>query len=235
MTTVLSTITCAVQHVVFDRYAFLTSCLPVALDCNAHRVFEELWALHPAEFYEMRQPGTSKMIPVPRLQQAYGHDYRYSGNVNRALPIAPILAPFLTWAQATFDGRLNGLLLNWYDAELAHRIGPHRDSTSGLVEGSHIVTISLGATRVFRLSPGKGKGFVDFEAEHGTVFVLPWETNLHVKHSVPHRACDIGRRISITLRAFGREKQQAEGNPTQDAGISGLCGVATTDSSAGFR
>ena len=64
------------------------------------------------------------------------------------------------------------------------------------------MTISLGATRVFRLSLAKGKGFVDFDAAHGTVFVLPWETNLQVKHAVPHRAADTGRRISITARAF---------------------------------
>jgi hypothetical protein len=40
------------------------------------------------------------------------------------------------------------------------------------VEGAPIVTISLGATRVFRLSPMKGKGSVDFEAAHGAVFAI---------------------------------------------------------------
>jgi alkylated DNA repair dioxygenase AlkB len=150
----------------------------------------------------MRQPGTGLTVPVPRWQQAYGRDYRYIGNVNLALPIPPILEPYLAWMRSVFDARLNGLLLNWYDAELAHRIGPHRDSIDGLVEGTPIVTISLGAARMFRLSPAKGKGFVDFEAVHGTVFVVPWETNRHLKHAVPHRATDTGRRISVTARAF---------------------------------
>ena len=150
----------------------------------------------------MRQPGKGTMIPVPRWQQAYDRDYRYSGGVNVALPLPPIFQPFLAWAREQFDERLNGLPLNWYDAELAHRIGPHRDSIVGLVEGAPIITISLGAARVFRLWPAKAKGFVDFEAAHGIVFVLPWETNLHVKHGVPHRAADTGRRISITVRAF---------------------------------
>jgi alkylated DNA repair dioxygenase AlkB len=190
-----------VKHDVFGC-AFLTCRLPVELDREARARFEELWALHPTEFYEMRQPGTAKTIPVPRWQQAYGQDYRYSGNVNRALPIPPILEPYLAWVRGAFDARLNGLLLNWYDADLEHRIGPHRDSTMGLVDGTPIVTISLGATRVFWLSPAKGKGFVDFEAAHGAVFVLPSETNRHVKHAVPHRARDVGRRISITARAF---------------------------------
>ncbi len=69
------------------------------------------------------------------------------------------------------------------------------------MEGAPIVTISLGATRVFRLW-AKDKGHADFQATHGSVFVLPWETNKGVKHGVPHRASDTGRRISITLRAF---------------------------------
>jgi alkylated DNA repair dioxygenase AlkB len=190
-----------VEHRVFE-WAFFVSGLREKLARESLERFGELWELHPAEFYEMKQPFTGKSIPVPRWQQAYGRDYRYSGNVNRALPISPLLGPYLAWAREQFDERLNGLLLNWYDAEREHRIGPHRDSTVGLVQGAPIVTISLGASRMFRLWPTKGKGFVDFDAAHGTVFVLPWETNLSVKHGVPHRARDEGRRISITARAF---------------------------------
>jgi len=206
MTTVQGAPVGAVERDVFG-YPFVTCRLPVELDREAHALFEELWELRPERFHEITQPFTGKSIPLPRWQQAYGHDYRYTGNVNRALPIPPILKSYLLWAREMFDPRLNGLLLNWYDVALRHYIGPHRDSTTDLVEGTPIVTISLGATRVFRLSPAKGKGFVDFEAAHGTVFVLPWETNRHLKHAVPHRAKDVGRRISITARAFAEPHQ----------------------------
>ena len=189
------------EHVVFGQ-SFFVGRLPIELARDTLARFGEFWDLHPAQFYEMRQPGKGTMIPVPRWQQAYGHDYRYSGNVNRALPIPAMLEPFLAWAIEQFDERLNGLLLNWYDAELAHRIGPHRDSIVGLVEGAPIITVSLGAGRMFRLWPVREKGFVDFEATHGTVFLVPWQTNRRLKHGVPHRAHDTGRRISITLRAF---------------------------------
>jgi alkylated DNA repair dioxygenase AlkB len=183
-------------------YRFVTSRLPVELDHDGRVRFEELWSLHPERFHEITQPFTGKRIPLPRWQQAYGCDYRYTGNVNRALPIPAMLEPYLAWVQAAFDARLNGLLLNWYDGAKRHYIGPHRDSTSGLVEGAPIVTISLGAGRSFRLRPVKGKGVLPFDATHGTVFVLPWESNLHLRHDVPHRAKDAGRRISITVRAF---------------------------------
>jgi hypothetical protein len=49
----------------------------------------------------------------------------------------------------------------------------HHNSIIGLVEGLSIVTISGGATRVFRLSPAKGKGSADFEANDGVAFVVP--------------------------------------------------------------
>jgi alkylated DNA repair dioxygenase AlkB len=189
------------EHDVFGS-SFCTSRLPDDLSESARVRFEKLWALHPEHFSEIAQPFTGKMIPLPRWQQAYGRDYRFTGSVSRALKIPELLEPFLAWARRQLDEKLNGLLLNWYDAEQRHYIGAHRDSTVGLLVGTPIVTISLGATRPFRLRPMKGKGFADFEATHGSVFVLPWESNLNLKHEVPHQRSAKGRRISITLRAF---------------------------------
>jgi alkylated DNA repair dioxygenase AlkB len=190
-----------VEHRIAGRLSFFATRLPEELGPAGEAGFAGLWALHPEPFHTITQPFTGRTIPLPRWQQAYGRDYRYTGSVNRALPIPALLDPYLDWARLRLDARLNGLLLNWYDAALRHYIGPHRDSIAGLVEGAPIVTISLGATRLFRLRP-KGGAFADFPATHGSVFILPWETNLGAKHAVPHRANDTGRRISITLRAF---------------------------------
>ena len=112
------------------------------------------------------------------------------------------LAPLLAWAREAVDARLNGLLVNWYDGRLGHYIGRHRDSTARLLLGSPIVTISLGQARVFRMRPWRAKGYRDFHAGDGTVFVMPYATNLAWTHEVTHRAVDTGRRISVTLRAF---------------------------------
>jgi alkylated DNA repair dioxygenase AlkB len=189
------------RHLVFG-HDFFSARLPQELDRFGWLRLTELWDLHPTQFHKIRQPFTGKTIPLPRWQQAYGQDYAYTGTVNIALPVAPILEPFLFWVRDEFDARLNGLLLNWYDAEQRHYIGTHRDSIIGLVAGSPIVTISLGATRTFRLRPRRGRGFVDFSAAHGTVFVMPWQTNLDMRHEVPNQKCATGRRISITARAF---------------------------------
>jgi alkylated DNA repair dioxygenase AlkB len=97
---------------------------------------------------------------------------------------------------------LNGLLLNWYDGQLGHYIGPHHDSRKFMIVGAPIVTVSLGEERVFRLTQPKTKEHREFPACDGTVFVMPYDTNLVWKHEVPKSAKRRGRRISITLRAF---------------------------------
>src|SRR5262245_31702501 len=107
------------EHIVFNQ-SFLVGRLPSAMARAAQAQFGECWDLHPAEFYKIRQPGTGVKIPVPRWQQAYGRDYRYSGNLNCALPVPPILEPFLAWSRESIEPRLNGLLLNWYDAAYGH-------------------------------------------------------------------------------------------------------------------
>lgn len=113
--------------------------------------FGVLWDMHPLDFHEIKMHG--RLVKTPRWQQAFGHDYAYAGRVNRALPVPTILGPLLTWAQEVVDARLNGILVNWYEGSRRHYIGRHRDSIIGLVEGSPIVTISLGAERTFRLRP----------------------------------------------------------------------------------
>lgn len=162
--------------------------------------FEALWRLHPEGYHVIAMHG--RPVPTPRWQQAYGADYHYTGRVNRALPLTPAMTPYVEWARATIDGRLNGVLFNWYEAARGHYIGKHRDSIKGMIEGAPIVTISLGASRCFRLRPWRGAGFVDLEVGDGAVVVIPYATNLAWTHEVTHRARDTGRRISITLRGF---------------------------------
>jgi len=157
--------------------------------------------MHPETFHLIKMHG--KDVRTPRWQQAYGADYRYTGNTNRARPVPSELATLHSEIQEHIDRRLNGLLLNWYDAEHGHYIGKHRDSTINMVSGAPIVTISLGAERVFRIRRWKGDSLVhDIPTGNGTVIVMPYAVNLAWTHEVPHTAKVIGRRISITARAF---------------------------------
>lgn len=186
-------------HELDDRHCFYEGRLPTQLQPDADG-FASLWELHPDEYHEILMHG--RLVNTPRWQQAYGADYHYTGNTNPALPVPSILDAFRDWAQRTIHSGLNGILLNWYDGQLGHYIGPHHDSTTNMVRGAPIVTISLGEERTFRLSRAEPRETRDFVARNGTVFIMPYDTNLAWKHSVPKFARYKGRRISITFRAF---------------------------------
>ena len=187
------------RHELDETYDFYSGMLPGELAFN-DADFEELWNNHPEEFHEIQIHG--RRVKTPRWQQAYGKDYHYTGRVNRALEVPPRLVPLLKWCQEAIDPRLNGILLNWYDGRLNHYMGAHRDSTINMCDGSSIVTLSLGEERIFRLRPWKGRGMRDFPAPHGTMFIMPYATNLAWTHEVPKAKRFQQRRISITLRAF---------------------------------
>ncbi|MBI4022190.1 MAG: alpha-ketoglutarate-dependent dioxygenase AlkB [Candidatus Andersenbacteria bacterium] len=186
-------------HRLNDHHAIYCGRLPPELMPNQDQ-FQVLWRLHPDTYHQIMIHG--RLVNTPRWQQAYGFDYHYSRSLNKALPLPELLHPLLAWCKDTVDRRLNGILLNWYDGKLKHYIGRHRDSTDNMVPGTPIVTVSFGDTRTFRLRPWKGKGFVDFTIDDGTVFVMPYESNLHWTHEVPYSVQRLGRRVSVTLRAF---------------------------------
>lgn len=188
-------------HSLSDANTFWVGELPSRLRFTP-AMFEELWHLQPADSPKIHLHG--RLVTLPRKQQAYGKDYHFSGQTSAALPVPEALAPLLTWARDTVDDRLNGLLLNWYDGRLGHYIGQHRDSRVNMIHGSPIVTISLGEKRTFRLAPWRriDPRAVDFQADDGTVFVMPYETNLAWTHAVPASRRYTGRRISVTWRAF---------------------------------
>jgi alkylated DNA repair dioxygenase AlkB len=186
-------------HELANDHRFYSGRLPKTLLVTSAE-FEALWEMHPSEYHKIKIHG--RLVRTPRWQQAYGNDYHYTGRVNKALPMPPILEPLLTWCREAIEPRLNGLLLNWYDSSLGHYIGKHRDSTKNMVSGAPIVTVSFGDTRTFRLRPWKGQGYRDFAATDGTVFIMPYETNLVFTHEVPRAGTSVGKRISVTLRAF---------------------------------
>lgn len=182
------------------NHKFWVGKLPLALALSEVG-FDQLWHLHPQDYHEIMIHG--RLVKTPRWQQAYGVDYHYTGRVNAALPIPALILPIISWAKETIDDRLNGVLLNWYDGELGHYIGAHRDSTKNMIEGVPIVTISFGAERVFRIRPWphvRGGQRFDFAALNGSVFVMPFEMNLAFTHEV--LASGNGKRISVTLRGL---------------------------------
>lgn len=162
--------------------------------------WQMIWDAHPPE--QMKIKIYDKEANVPRWVQAYGKDYAYSGQIAKALPIPDWLSPFFDRAKE-ISPTLNGVLVNWYDGQLKHRIGPHRDNESDLQVGSDIVTISLGEERVFRFRKFKTKDSpIDLVVKDKSILVIPWDTNMAYTHEVPHFARYAGKRVSLTFRTF---------------------------------
>jgi len=163
--------------------------------------FDEIWNLHPLEHSELFIHG--KQVKMPRWDQAYERDYPFAKQVAVAEPAPLRMRRYLDWCQREIDKRTNGLFVNWHDGAQSHYHGKHRDSVSGLVEGSSIVTVSLGEERVFRLRAyPDGKPKFDFVLQSGDFIVIPWKTNQRWTHEVPKFVRYRGRRVSVTLRAF---------------------------------
>ena len=183
-----------------DQHAVLIGDLPSQLRLTP-ALFEACWVMHPDSFHEVRLFG--RRVPVPRWSETYGRDYKFSGTVQHALPIPDLIAPLLAWSQAHVDERLNGILVNWYDGALGHKIGAHRDDEKELLAGAPIVTISFGENRTFRLRRWKERdNGHDIKVADASVLVLPYATNMAFTHEVPASKRLTGRRISVTIRAF---------------------------------
>lgn len=96
--------------------------------------------------------------------------------------------------------------MNWYEGG-EEGLGAHADDETDLVKGAPIYSFSFGASRVFRVHPGKeakarGEANRDFWLEHGDLVVMGGLMQQEYKHSVPCGRCFHGKRINLTIRAF---------------------------------
>ncbi len=168
--------------------------------------FEVLWAQHPAEYGKVCILG--RVMDTPRWQQTYLRSYNYSGMNHEALPLPEPFTPAMEWANTLYPGvwTFNQVLINWYQNG-HHYIGPHSDDTRQLVNGSPIVSVSLGAQRTFRIRDKETKGIVlDMNMPNRTFVIMGGDMQRHYTHEVPKvggaKGEAVGRRINITFRVF---------------------------------
>jgi alkylated DNA repair dioxygenase AlkB len=160
----------------------------------AQRYFVELrdtvaWEQKPGVFGHMQ----------PRLTASYGDEgvtYRYSGTVNVALPWTPTLLEIKRKIEAV-QGQYNYCLLNRYRSG-ADSMGMHADDEPEM--GPVIGSLSLGATRTFRIRHNKTRETRTFQVVHGALIVMAGTMQRFWKHDVPKTTEQVGERINLTFR-----------------------------------
>ena len=182
----------------YVKYIRLPSSFPVVN-------FNTLWECHPSEYGKVKIFGQE--YATPRWQQSYLRDYKFSGMHHESLPLPECLTEIFESVVKTYDNRLNGVLINWYNE--THYIGYHSDDESNLLKSSGIYCITymenVQKSRRFLLQCKKTKTVKELELEHNSMVIMGGSTQQTHKHSIPKlRKCDghPGRRISVTFRVF---------------------------------
>lgn len=135
----------------------------------------------------------------PRLTASYGDDgvtYFYSGTINKAQPWTPTLLEIMHKIEAV-QGRFNYCLLNRYRSG-ADSVGLHADDEPGM--GNIIGSLSLGATRTFRIRHNSTKETRTFQLGNGTLIIMAGTMQQFWKHEVPKTTQQVGERINLTYR-----------------------------------
>jgi len=164
----------------------------------ASALFEALRAALPWERHRITVYGRS--LEAPRLSCWIGDAaYTYSGTRFEPHPWPAALAPVRERLERELDAGFNSMLANLY-RDGNDRLGFHRDSEPELGPEPLIASISLGATRRFRLREREGRGSYGIDLQHGSLLVMAGATQRHWLHAVPQTARVVGPRINLTFR-----------------------------------
>ncbi len=160
----------------------------------ADRYFHELrdqcaWEQKPGIFGHLQ----------PRLIASYGNpgiSYRYSGVDNVALPWTPTLLEIKEIIEAV-QGQYNYCLLNRYRSG-SDSMSWHADDEPEM--GNIIGSLSLGATRKFRIRHNVTRETQTFLVGHGTLIIMSGDMQKFWQHQVPKTRIKVDERINLTFR-----------------------------------
>jgi alkylated DNA repair dioxygenase AlkB len=142
---------------------------------------------------------------VPRLVAWHGDAgaaYTYSGVRHEPEPWTAPLAELRARVEALSGQRFNAVLLNLYRSG-ADGMGWHADDEPELGVNPAIASVSLGATRRFRLRHRRRKALTrELDLAHGSLLLMSGTTQHHWVHALPKTARAVGERINLTFRAL---------------------------------
>ncbi len=142
-----------------------------------------------------------KTIPVPREECLYGDDlrYQYRGTTISALPWPDLLAEMRERIQRISGFKFNFAVGNRYLTG-KDSIGWHGDNFPQIGERPAIASLSLGATRTFKLKNKESGETFDYQLKSGSLLIMLPGCQDDWLHSIPKTARSVGERINWTFR-----------------------------------
>ncbi len=139
-------------------------------------------------------------VPVPRLIAYYGaFPYRYSGLDHEAREMPGPLEELRRRACAKACVEFNSVLANRY-RNGTDGMGFHRDNEPE-IDPRCIASVSVGATRRFRMRHRLTQEIVTIELPHGSLLLMI-DCQEHWEHAVPKTKRAVGERINLTYRVM---------------------------------
>jgi alkylated DNA repair dioxygenase AlkB len=167
---------------------------------ESDRLFQTLYSDLPWEGGEIKLFGKTHVIPRKQVLFAdKGLEYGYSG---KQLTVSYWNQTVLSIKERiefecafNFNACLANLYRNGNDSN-----GWHADNERELSKNPVIGSISLGATRVFKLKHLKTNDRLDFEMNSGSLLVMGGEMQHYWKHQIPKTKKEVGPRVNLTFR-----------------------------------
>ena len=175
--------------------------LPAPHDAHLLRKLTETvaWRQEPIRLF-------GRDVMQPRLTAWYGGAgaaYRYSGLHLEPLPWLPELQELRQRLEVAVGAPFNSVLLNLYRTG-QDSMGWHADDEPELGPEPVIASVTLGATRTFRLRPRRAQQLehlpLSLPLTSGSLLVMRGPTQRHWLHALPKTARPVGPRLNLTFR-----------------------------------
>lgn len=144
-----------------------------------------------------------KTHPQPRLSALYAKNeepYTYSGLSLQPLKFHPVLKKLQEKLAEVSETKFTHCLANLY-RDGSDSMGLHADDEKELGVNPVIASLSLGASRKFRLKHRQLKEEkLDLILEHGSLLLMKGTTQHNWKHELPRTRKPVGPRINLTFR-----------------------------------
>jgi alkylated DNA repair dioxygenase AlkB len=142
-------------------------------------------------------------LPTPRLVAFYGpHDYSYSGIVHAARTLPAEVEALRGRLVAETGHPFNCVLMNLY-RDGTDSVSWHSDDDYPHGGAPAVASVSLGATRRFRIAPKRGGGAsVGVDLASGSLLLMEGRSQLDYRHALPKTATAAGVRVNLTFRCM---------------------------------